>query len=175
MYLKLITPIFILLCISTPALAGWADFNGFAAGMTKSAAKTMGYGACRNGEGIAERSDSIYCEIPLVKRKLGTINAIKANIEFKLPKHDYVSEIHLTFEVPPDTVRSAMEVAYGKPTDDEDNFIWQRGGNETISLYKRSWRNINAYVTFKYDASVGASRKKNAHDELQKKRELKNF
>ena len=107
------------------------------------------------------------------KAKLGAITATKANLEFKLPKHDHVNEIHLTFEAPLNTVLTAMDSAYGKHTEDEEYFYWQRGGNETIKLFKS--RRNTTYVTIDYDVSVGASRKKNLINESQKKRELKNF
>jgi hypothetical protein len=173
MRLNFILVPFVMIFISNPALAGWADFNGFSPGMTKSAAKLVGYGVCRNGDGVGEQSDSFFCEIPLAKRKLGTLNASKGYIEFKQPKHANIYKIHLTFEATLDTVLATMVTTYGHPEDGEYYYIWEHGGNETIRLFKS--RRNTSYVTFEFDSSVGDSRKKNAKVESRKKNALKDF
>lgn len=154
------------------ASAATLAFNGYSAGMTKENAKSIGVVACRNGTGLPETSDSIYCDIPTERRRLGSLTAAKATLEFRAPRHNTVHEIRLTFNAPVEAVYSAMVATYGKSVDDEDYFYWERGP-ETGKLYK-SLRG-NAYVTFSFDLATEKWRQKAAEAEAKKKNTFKAF
>jgi hypothetical protein len=148
------------------------NFNGYTAGMSKVAAKAVGVTGCRNGQGLTESSDAIYCEIPSQFRKLGDLTASKAILEFKAPQHLLVSQIRLSFAEPTEAVKAAMSAAFGQSTEDETYIYWKRG-SETGKLYKS--RRGTSYVTFEYDARVGKARNQTARAEELKKNSLKAF
>lgn len=151
----------------------WSSFNGFFPGMSKASAKAAGYKACRHGK-ESERKDSVYCEIPAAKRTLGPLVATKANVEFLGHRLDSVGEIHLNFEAKVETVRAQLTAKYGKPIDTGTYYQWHRHGPETIELYQRQ-RSSTAYVTFRYDKSLGDARKKAQQSEAKQKAVLKSF
>jgi hypothetical protein len=95
-----------LLCLTVfPSNAGEFIFNGYYAGMTKDAAKSLGAEACRHGTGLTEDKDAIYCDIPLSKRSLGLITASKGTLEFKAPSYATVNQISLSFAAPTEAVK----------------------------------------------------------------------
>lgn len=162
-----------LLCMTVfPSNAGEFIFNGYYAGMTKNAAKSLGAEACRHGTGITEDKDAIICDIPLSKRSLGLITASKGTLKFKAPSHAIVNQISLSFAVPTEAVKNALQISYGEPTQDEDFYYWERG-SETGKLYKG--RRGISYVTFEFDTSVGKARAQAKRQEGQRQRALKNF
>ena len=155
-----------------PSNAGELFFNGYYAGMTKEAAKSLGAEACKHGAGLTEKKDAIYCDIPLSKRSLGLITATKATLEFNAPSHASVNQIRLSFAAPTEAVKNELQNSYGKPTQDEDFYYWERG-SETGKLYKG--RRGISYVTFEFDASDGKARAQAKRQEEQRQRALKNF
>jgi hypothetical protein len=165
------------------ANAAWSEFNGYFTGMSKQAVKQLGVGACQYGTGDRyEEIDDIYCEIPPQNRKLGSLVAKKALLEFKEP-YQSVNKILLWFDARKGLMR-AMHAAYGESESNNEAIYWERGGPETIylhqrrSYYHRHKSNI-AFVTFEYDAELGRTRQRQAQlrAEAKAKREdtLKNF
>jgi hypothetical protein len=166
------------------ANAAWFEFNGYFAGMSKQAVKQLGVGACQYGTGDRyEELDDIYCEIPPQNRKLGSLVAKKALLEFKEP-YQSVNRILLWFDAPRNFVGD-MQAAYGQSESNKESIYWERGGPETVYLHKPHYhyshhhKSNTAFVTFEYDAELGRARQRQAQlrAEAKAKREdtLKNF
>ena len=124
------------------ANAAWFEFNGYFAGMSKQAVKQLGVGACQYGTGDRyEELDDIYCEIPPQNRKLGSLVAKKALLEFKEP-YQSVNRILLWFDAPDNLPKSFMgdlQAAYGPSESNNESIYWERGGPETIYLHNRHY------------------------------------
>ena len=163
-----------LVCIPAVASAQWSSFNGFYPGMSKAAAKAAGYVNCRQSDGRIASSDSIVCDIPANKRSLNSLTAEAATLEFASHNTTTVKAVHVTLQAKIEAVRGQLAQAYGTPADDGPYYLWHRNGAESIELFKRQ-RTSTAYVTFRYDKSMGEARAKRVRDEAKKKATLKSF
>lgn len=145
----------------------WATYGGFYVGMTKSAAKAAGYGACAFGTDFVESKESVYCEIPPAKRTLTNLNVTYAKLRFKPPKLEEVNEIVVRVKAGYLDVNHAITAQYGPPLPDLG--IWNRDSPHTISVL-RSRVGISSTITFGFDPSLSKRLKRYIENEKMHKK-----
>lgn len=160
----------------------WSSFNGFYAGMSKQDALKAGAERCRQGQGISERTDSIYCFIPAKNLKVGNARAEEGKLEFKEGKLGRVDNISLRFKDDKRTVTNALDGVYGQARESFDNgeeaniTEWQHGDSYSVELRGDGGGRYNSvYVELKYDPAAGKARRADAAAKSKMAKALDSF
>jgi hypothetical protein len=145
------------------------SFNGYSAGMPKSAAKAIGYGSCREA---IEMLGGVACDIPADKRSLSRFEPSTATLYFHKDNLNIVNSILLIFDgnFSRDVSFSmAMADLYGRPIASKEYEDYWRFGDSFIELNKASTRTTK--IRFYVDPSLARSVDK----QTQKNNAMKNF
>lgn len=145
------------------------DFNGFAPGMTRAAAKAIGYGQCRQ----AEDRDPVICTVSASRLTWHGIPIDKAELEFKPPQLDRVASVTLTSPTREADMLAALRQAYGQPFADQRRIVFV-GSNDVLASTSR-YPSIGTRITLTRQSGVFKAQQQAASDRKAKQERLKNF
>ena len=152
----------------------WLSFNGYAAGMSKAAAKKLGYQDCKSPESGPDLN-VVTCTIPQDKWKFEGLAIKSAELVFLSKKPDRVSGIRVSFNAKSADIEAAARKRFGAPAG-RDGFralVWMRDtAPETLELPLRS---TSSELNFKFDPDLPSRVAKAKATEKAREDKLKNF